>query len=112
MKVGRNELCFIDLKLNLNDNKTQTAVYRKQTDSHLYLQTNLFHNLPSFLRIQINFCHNLPSFLGIKKLFALRLYRICSTNEKGNNKTKGYKAYLKLVEDINFRMLKDLSMTF
>ena len=72
IEVGRNELCFLDLKSTLKDNKIQTAVYSKPTDSHLYLQADS--------------CHHLPSILGIQKGIALRLCRICSTDEEYNNK--------------------------
>ena len=57
-----------------------TTVYSKPTDSHLYLQADS--------------CHHLPSILGIQKGVALRLRRICSTDEEFNNKSKEYKAYL------------------
>ena len=89
IEVGGNELyiCFLDLKLTLKDNKIHTTVYSKPTDCHLYLQADS--------------CHHLPSSLGIQKGVALRLSRICSTDEEFNNKSK----------DINLRMLKNLSMT-
>ena len=80
IEVGVNELCFLDLKLTLKDNKIYTTVYSKPTDSHLHLQADS--------------CHHLPSILGIQKGVALRLRRICSTNEEFNNKAKEYKAYL------------------
>ena len=53
IEVGGNELCFLDLKLTLKDNKIHTTVYSKPTYSHLYLQADS--------------CHHLPSILGIKK---------------------------------------------
>ena len=68
-----------------------------KNDSHLYSQTK--------------YCHHLPSVLGILKGFALRLRRICSTDEKFNNKSKEYKASL-IGRGHNLRMLKNLSMTF
>ena len=80
IEIGGSELCFLDLKLTLTDNKIQTTVYSKPTDSHLYLQADS--------------CHHLPSILGIQKGVALRLRRICSTDEEYNNKSKEYKAYL------------------
>ena len=40
IEVGGNEFCFLDLKLALKDNKTQTSVYSKLTDSYLYLQVD------------------------------------------------------------------------
>ena len=80
IEVGGNELCFLDLKLTFKDSKIQTTVYSKPTDSHLYLQADC--------------CHHLPSILGIRKGVALRLRRICSIDEEYNNKSKKYKAYL------------------
>ena len=80
VEIGGSELCFLDLKLTLTDNEIQTTVYSKPTDSHLYLQAD--------------FCHHLPSILGIQKGVALRLRRICSTDKEYNNKSKEYKAYL------------------
>ena len=80
IEVGGNELSFLDLKLTLKVNKIHTTVYSKLTDSHLYLQAYS--------------CHHLPSIFGIQKGVALRLRRICSTDEEFNNKSKAYKAYL------------------
>ena len=42
MEIGRNKLCFLDLKLTLKDNEIQTKVYTKRTDSHLYLKVNSY----------------------------------------------------------------------
>ena len=80
IEVGGSELCLLDLKLTLKDNKIQTTVYHKPTDSHLYSQADS--------------CHHLPLILGIQKGVALTLHRISSTNEEFNNKSKEYKAYL------------------
>ena len=80
IEVCGNELCFLYLKLTLKDYKIQTTVYSKPTDSHLYLQADS--------------CHHLPSTLGIQKGAALRLRRICSTHEEFNNESKEYKTYL------------------
>ena len=80
IEVGRNELCFLDLKLIFKDNKIQTTVCSKPTDSYLYLQADSSHHL--------------PSLLGIQKGAALRLRRISSSDEDYNNRSKEYKAYL------------------
>ena len=40
IEVGGNELCFLDVKLALKDNKIHATVYSKPTDSHLYLQAD------------------------------------------------------------------------
>ena len=81
IEIGGSELCFLDLKLTSTDNKIQTTVYSKPTDSHLYLQADSCHHLPSILEIQ-------------KGVVPLRLRRICSNDEEYNNKSKEYKAYL------------------
>ena len=60
-------LCFLDLSINLKDNQLSTTVYSKPTDSHLYLHANSYHN-----KVSIE---------GIPKGVALRLRRICSTNQ-------------------------------
>ena len=80
MEIGGNELCFLDLKLTLKDNKIQSTVYSKPSDSHLYLQPDS--------------CHHLLSILGMQKGVALRLHRICSTDCEYSNKSKEYKACL------------------
>ena len=48
IKVGGNELCFLDLNQTLKDNKNQTTVYSKSTDSQLYLQADSCQHLPYF----------------------------------------------------------------
>ena len=80
IEVGGNELCFLYLKLTIEDNEINITVYSKPPDSHLYLQADS--------------CHHLPSILGIQKGVALRLPRMCSTNKEFNNKSKEYKTYL------------------
>ena len=86
--MGGNELCFLDLKLTLKNNKIQITVYSKPTNTHLYLQADS--------------CHHLPSILGVQKGVALRSRGICSTDEEYNNKSKEYKGYLKPVSAIFF----------
>ena len=73
IEVGGIELYFLDLKLTLKEKKIQTTLYSKPIDSHLYLQADS--------------CHHLPSILGIQKGVALRLRRICSTDEEYNQRS-------------------------
>ena len=94
IEVGGNELCFLDLKLTLKDNKIHTTVYSKPTDSHLYLQADSCHHSPSILQ----------------KAVDLRLRRICSTDEEFNNKSNGYKAYL-ICSGHKLKNVENLSMT-
>ena len=47
IEVGGNELCFLDLKWTLKDNKIHTTVYSKPADSHLYLEADSCNHLPS-----------------------------------------------------------------
>ena len=72
---------FLDLEINLSpENKLSTTVYSKPTDSHLYLHADS--------------CHNETSIRGIAKGVALRLRRICSTNEEYEKKADEYSSYL------------------
>ena len=80
MEIGGTSLDFLDLRITIVDNKLHTTVYSKPTDSHLYLQANS--------------CHQRSSVNGIQKGVALRLRRICSTDEEFESKAKEYKAYL------------------
>ena len=80
MEIGYNELCFLDLKITLKDNHLSTTVYSKPTDSHLYLHATS--------------CHNSKSINGIPKGVALRLRRICSSENEYRNKSEEYTSYL------------------
>ena len=76
IEVIENELRYLDSKLTLK-------VYSKPTNSHSYLQADSYHHLPSVLRIP--------------KGVALRLRRICSTDEDYSNRLKEYNAYVTLM---------------
>ena len=81
MEIGRNKLCFLDLEITLtSENKLTTSVYSKPTDSHLYLHADS--------------CHNKSSIDGIAKGVALRLRRICSTDEEYEKKAEEYSTFL------------------
>ena len=80
MEISYNELCFLDLKITLKDNHLSTTVYSKPTDSHLYLHATS--------------CHNSKSINGIPKGVALRLRRICSSENEYRNKSEEYTSYL------------------
>ena len=67
MEIGGTSLDSLDLRITIVDNKLHTTVYSKPTDSHLYLQAES--------------CHQNSTFNGIQKGVALRLRRICSTDE-------------------------------
>jgi len=74
-------LNFLDLEIKLSsDNILTTTVYSKPTDSHLYLHADS--------------CHNKSSINGISKGVALRLRRICSTDEEYLKKVNEYLSYL------------------
>ena len=75
IEVDGNELCFLDLKITLRDNKIQTTVNSKPSYNHLFLQAN---------------SATIYLILGIQKGVALRLCIICSTDEEYNK----YEAYL------------------
>ena len=80
MEIGGSELCFLDLKITLENNKLLTTVYSKPTDSHLYLHADS--------------CHNHSSKSGITKGVALRLRRICSSDNEYHQKSIEYSSYL------------------
>ena len=63
MEIAKGSLCFLHFKISIVGYKLATTVYRKPTDSHLYLQSNS--------------CHNPKAIDGIQKGVALRISRIC-----------------------------------
>ena len=67
------------MKISIINQKLVTAVYSKPTDSHLYLHKQS--------------CHNKSSIDGIQKGVALRLQRICSSNEEYDKKSSEYERY-------------------
>ena len=80
MEFGGDSICFLDLKISIVGNQLVTTVYSKPTDSHIYLHGNS--------------CHNPASISGIQKGVALRLRRICTTDEVFDKEAKLYKGYL------------------
>ena len=80
MEVNDKELCFLDLKISVLNGKLETSVYSKPTDAHLYLHSQS--------------CHPKKTIVGIQKGVALRLKRICSTDDEFNNKSIEYSQYL------------------
>ena len=80
MEIGGN-ICFLDLKISIKNNRLETTVYSKPTDSHLYLEASS--------------CHKKSSKNGIIKGVALRLRRICSPMKGFQTKSPEYiMAYL------------------
>ena len=80
MDIGGNSICFLDLKISIQNNGLETTVYSKATDSNLYLEASS--------------CHKKSSKNGIIKDVALRLRRICSTMQGFKKKSSEYMAYL------------------
>ena len=80
MEIGGDNLYFLDPNISIIENKLQTTVYSKPTDSHLYLHSKS--------------CHNQASKSGISKGVALRLRKICSTDENFHQKSTEYTSYL------------------
>ena len=74
MDIGKDYLCFLDLKTSVSGKKPVTTIYSRPTDGHLYL-----HSTP---------CHKSSSINGIEKNAARRLRRIYSTTEEYQNKAK------------------------
>ena len=82
MEVGGKELCFLDVNISIVDNMLQTTVYSKPTDSHLYLHATS--------------CHNRATVNGIPKGVALRLRRLCSTDQEYDIQSEQYQRHLEL----------------
>ena len=77
-EVGGNRLEFMDLSIKIEDGKLTTTVYSKPTDGHLYL-----HN---------ESCHPRNTKLAVQHGTALRLRRICSSDNEFEQKSVEYKA--------------------
>ena len=80
MEIGGNSICFLDLKISVQNNRLETTVYSKPTDGHWYLEASSRHKKSS------------KNFM-IKDV-ALRLRRICSTMEDIKIKWAEYMVYL------------------
>ena len=103
IEVGGLFITFLDLRIGIHEGKLITTVYSKPTDSHLYLQADS--------------CHQEASIKGILKGVALRLRRICSTNDEFDLKCKEYSAYLvarghnPFLVEAAFQKVRDMSIT-
>ena len=75
-----NSLEFLDLKLGFSNGKISTDVYAKATNSFTYV-------LPST-------CYPMRNINNIPKGIALRLRRICDSDEKFTVRTSEYESYL------------------
>ena len=80
VEIGGKSLKYLDLYIRLVNGRLSTTVYSKPTDGHLYL-----HNAS---------CHPANTKRAVQHGTALRLRRICSTEEEFQSKSKDYKAYL------------------
>ena len=70
----------MDLLLRLTNGKLETTVYSKPTDGHLYLHKDS--------------CHPRSTEVGVEKGVAIRLRRICSTEDEFDKQSKKYMALL------------------
>ena len=77
---GGKLLKFMDLLIRLENQKLTTSVYSKPTDGHLYLNNAS--------------CHPQNTKRAVQHGVALRLRRICSSDEEFRERSKEYKAYL------------------
>ena len=80
MDMGGKSLHFLDLFITIVNNKLETTIYSKPTDSHVYLNARSSHP-----KSQIR---------AIAKGVALRLRRICSEDSDFYVKSKVYAQYL------------------
>ena len=72
MEVGSKSICFLDLKINIINGQLETTVYNKPSNSHLNLHAKS--------------CHKPSSIRSNQKGAALRLRRICSTDNEYSSK--------------------------
>ena len=70
----------MDLLITTDNGKLGTTVYSKPTDGHLYLHHDS--------------CHPKSTKLAVEKGVALRLKRICSSEDEFTKKSKDYQAFL------------------
>ena len=80
MDMGGKSLHFLDLFITIVNNKLETTVYIKPTDSHVYLNARSSHP-----KSQIR---------AIAKGVALKLRSICSEDSDFHVKSKVYAQYL------------------
>ena len=80
VEIGGKSLKFMDLLITIENGKLETTFYSKPTDGYLYL-----HN---------DSCHPKATKLAVQKGVALRLRRICSSDDEFTKKSKDYQAYL------------------
>ena len=80
MEVGCKSICFLDLKISIENGQLETTVYSIPTDSHLYLHAKS--------------CHKPSSTRGIQESVALCLWHICGTDNEYSSKSIKYQDYL------------------
>ena len=80
VEIGGKSLKFMDLFITLKDGFLYTTVYSKPTDGHLYLHYDS--------------CHPKSTKSAVQTGVALRLRRICSSEEDRDSAFKNYQAYL------------------
>ena len=80
IQIGKHKLRFLDLEIGLDNNKLTHTVYRKPTNSQMYLDYSS--------------CHFTPSKNGISKGVALRLRRICFSTEEYIKQSRFFMASL------------------
>ena len=79
IEIGGKSLCFLDLKITIDDKKLLTSVHSKPTNSHLYLDGTS--------------CHPTKSIDPISTGVAKRLKLICSNDCDFLEQSKKYSAY-------------------
>ena len=78
--IGKHKLRFLDVQVSFSNKQLATTVYSKPTSSHMYLDYSS--------------CHPLGCKNGIAKGVALRLRRICSSDEEYLIQSEKYKSFL------------------
>ena len=78
--ISGKSLCFLDLKITIDEKNLWTLAYSKPTDSHRYLDGTL--------------CHPTKGIDGISTGVVKRLKRICCNDSNFLEQSKKYSAYL------------------
>ena len=79
VEIGGKSLCFLDLKITIDDKKLLTSAYSKPTNSYLYLDGTS--------------CHPARSIDAISTGVAKRVKRICSNDSDFLEQSKKYSVY-------------------
>ena len=67
--IGGKSLCFINLKITIDDKKFVTSVYSKSTNSHLYFDGTWCHPTKSIDEISTGVANDLNKYASMTAIF-------------------------------------------